>query len=149
MGLDSQVQVIDGVADGEAGIVLGAGFAELLLAAAGDDVLALERGRGAGVSVDVPAPSTRGRAPGQRARHDRRHPACAYESALARAQYCRAAGAVGGAADCVDSAVPCQGDSTGRTIATFRAVKHHCANMLVAAESAIAAVWDAARGSRG
>lgn len=33
----------------------------------------------------------------------------------------------------------------GRTIATFQAVKHHCANMLVAAESAIAAVWDAAR----
>ena len=33
----------------------------------------------------------------------------------------------------------------GRTIATFQAVKHHCANMLVAAESAIAAVWDASR----
>ncbi len=33
----------------------------------------------------------------------------------------------------------------GRTIATFQAVKHHCANMLVAAESAVAAVWDAAR----
>lgn len=33
----------------------------------------------------------------------------------------------------------------GRTIATFQAVKHHCANMLVAAESAVACVWDAAR----
>lgn len=53
MGLDSQVQVTDGVADGEAGIVLGAGLAELLLVAAGDDVLVLERGR-KGVSVDVP-----------------------------------------------------------------------------------------------
>ena len=31
------------------------------------------------------------------------------------------------------------------TIATFQAVKHHCANMLVAAESSVAAVWDAAR----
>lgn len=31
VGLDSQVQVTDGVADGEAGIVLGAGLAELLL----------------------------------------------------------------------------------------------------------------------
>ena len=33
----------------------------------------------------------------------------------------------------------------GRTIATFQAIKHHCANMLVGAESAIAAVWDASR----
>ena len=33
----------------------------------------------------------------------------------------------------------------GLPIATFQAVKHHCANMLVAAEVATAAVWDAAR----
>ncbi|HXY27101.1 MAG TPA: acyl-CoA dehydrogenase family protein, partial [Acidimicrobiales bacterium] len=33
----------------------------------------------------------------------------------------------------------------GRPIAMFQAVKHHCANMAVAAELATAAVWDAAR----
>jgi hypothetical protein len=33
----------------------------------------------------------------------------------------------------------------GRPIAMYQAVKHHCANMLVAAEMATAAVWDAAR----
>ena len=33
----------------------------------------------------------------------------------------------------------------GRPIATFQAVKHHCANMLVAAELAAAATWDAGR----
>src|SRR6202034_3389647 len=33
----------------------------------------------------------------------------------------------------------------GRPIATFQAVKHHCANMLVESELATAAVWDAAR----
>ncbi|MEO3787555.1 acyl-CoA dehydrogenase [Actinocorallia sp. B10E7] len=33
----------------------------------------------------------------------------------------------------------------GRTIGTFQAVKHHCADMLVAAEAATAAAWDAAR----
>ena len=33
----------------------------------------------------------------------------------------------------------------GRPIAMFQAVKHHCANMLVATELATAAVWDAAR----
>src|SRR5258706_241197 len=37
----------------------------------------------------------------------------------------------------------------GRPIATFQAVKHHCANMLVAAEQATAAVWDAARAAAG
>src|ERR1700733_941948 len=37
----------------------------------------------------------------------------------------------------------------GRPIATFEAVKHHCANMLVAAELATAAVWDAARAADG
>ncbi|WP_275296898.1 acyl-CoA dehydrogenase family protein, partial [Mycolicibacterium sp. CBMA 361] len=33
----------------------------------------------------------------------------------------------------------------GRTIGTFQAVKHHAANMLVAAELTTAAAWDAAR----
>ncbi|OAN35467.1 acyl-CoA dehydrogenase [Mycolicibacterium iranicum] len=33
----------------------------------------------------------------------------------------------------------------GRTIGTFQAVKHHAANMLVNAETATAATWDAAR----
>jgi len=33
----------------------------------------------------------------------------------------------------------------GRPIAMFQAVKHHCANMLVASELATATVWDAAR----
>ena len=37
----------------------------------------------------------------------------------------------------------------GRPIAMFQAVKHHCANMLVAAELATAAVWDAARAAAG
>src|SRR6202030_2010020 len=37
----------------------------------------------------------------------------------------------------------------GRPIATFQAVKHHCANMLVAAELATAATWDAGRAGIG
>ena len=37
----------------------------------------------------------------------------------------------------------------GRPIATFQAVKHHCANMLVAAELATAATWDAGRAGLG
>ena len=155
IGLDGQVQVADGpqnrIADGDAGIVLGAGLADLLLIAAGDDVLVLERGR-AGVFVDVPANFDPTRRSG-RVRLENVSIAAedilagARESALARARTLLAAEAVGGASDCVGAAVDYAKvrRQFGRTIATFQAVKHHCANMLVAAESATAAVWDASR----
>jgi alkylation response protein AidB-like acyl-CoA dehydrogenase len=151
VGLDSKVQVKDGVAEGEAGIVLGAGLAELLLIAAGDDVLLLDRGR-AGVSVDIPDNLDPTRRSGRVRLANVSVKAediltGARESALARARTLLAAEAVGGASDCVDAAVDYAKvrQQFGRTIATFQAVKHHCANMLVAAESAIAAVWDASR----
>jgi alkylation response protein AidB-like acyl-CoA dehydrogenase len=62
-----------------------------------------------------------------------------------------AAEAAGGAYECVDSAVAYAKDRIqfGRPIGMFQAVKHHCADMLVAAELATAAVWDAARASSG
>src|SRR6201997_3165067 len=53
IGLDGQVTLNDGGADGEAGLVFGAGLGDLRLIAAGDDVLVVERDR-AGVSVEVP-----------------------------------------------------------------------------------------------
>ncbi|HKI39536.1 MAG TPA: acyl-CoA dehydrogenase [Mycobacterium sp.] len=151
VALDGGVQVEDGVAAGEAGIVLGAGLADLLMMAAGDDILLLESGR-AGVSVEVPENfdptrrSGRVRLQGVRVSADDIMPG-ARESALARARTLVAAEAVGGASDCVDSAVEYAKvrQQFGRTIATFQAVKHHCANMLVAAESGVAAVWDASR----
>ena len=69
--------------------------------------------------------------------------------ALALARTLGAAEAVGGAAACVDDAVDYakQRVQFGRTIGTFQAIKHHCADMLVAAELATAVVWDAARAS--
>jgi alkylation response protein AidB-like acyl-CoA dehydrogenase len=151
IGLAGQVAVNDGVADGEAGIVLGAGLGELLLIAAGDDVLVLDRGRG-GVSVEVPENLDPTRRSGRVRLHNVSVTADdilagARESALARARTLLAAEAVGGAADCVEAAVDYAKvrQQFGRTIATFQAVKHHCANMIVGAESAIAAVWDASR----
>ena len=151
VGLDSRVAVDGGVANGDAGIVLGAGLADLLLIAAGDDMLLLEPSR-AGVSVDVPDNLDPTRRSGRvnldnvSVSADDIVPS-ARESTLARARTLVAAEAVGGAADCVDTAVDYAKvrQQFGRTIATFQAIKHHCANMLVSAESAIAAVWDAAR----
>ena len=161
IGLGGQVQINDrpkegdgpknGIADGDAGIVLGAGLAELLLIAAGDDVLVLDRGR-AGVSVDVPDNFDPTRRSGRVRLHNVSISADdvlpgARESVVARARTLLAAEAVGGASDCVDAAVDYAKvrQQFGRSIATFQAVKHHCANMLVAAESAIAVVWDASR----
>ena len=58
-----------------------------------------------------------------------------------------AAEAAGGAYACVEMATEYAKvrQQFGRPIGTYQAVKHHCANMLVGAELAIAAVWDAAR----
>ena len=69
--------------------------------------------------------------------------------ALALARTLAAAEAVGGMAACTDYAVEYakQRVQFGRTIGTFQAIKHHCANLLVAAELATAAVYDAARAS--
>ncbi|OJZ75193.1 acyl-CoA dehydrogenase [Mycobacterium paraffinicum] len=151
IGLDGGVRLKDGVADGDAGIVLGAGLAEVLLIAAGEDVLLLERGR-AGVSVEVPNNFDPTRRSGRVRLENVSFGADdiltgGRASALARARTLLAAEAVGGAADCVDAAVDYAKvrQQFGRTIATFQAVKHHCANMLVAAESGVAAVWDASR----
>jgi alkylation response protein AidB-like acyl-CoA dehydrogenase len=151
IGLGGNVSLSNGVADGDAGVVLGAGLGDLLLIAAGDDVLLLERGR-SGVSVEVPENLDPTRRSGRvrlekvSVSDDDILPG-AHDSALARARTLLAAEAVGGAADCVDSAVEYAKvrQQFGRTIATFQAIKHHCANMLVASESAIAAVWDASR----
>ena len=151
VGLGGAVAVDGAVASGDAGIVFGAGLADLLLIAAGSDVLVLERDRD-GVSVDVPGNLDAARRSGRVGLQnvsvaDQDILSGAAESALARARTLVAAEAVGGASDCVDAAVDYAKvrQQFGRTIATFQAVKHHCANMLVGAESAIAAVWDASR----
>lgn len=58
-----------------------------------------------------------------------------------------AAEAAGGAAVTLEMAVDYAKirEQFGRPIGSFQAVKHHCANMLVTAELAVAAAWDAAR----
>src|ERR1700749_370912 len=58
-----------------------------------------------------------------------------------------AAEAVGGLSACTEMATAYAAgrEQFGRPIGSFQAVKHHCANMLVDAELATAATWDAAR----
>lgn len=148
IGLDGAVTLSGTRASGDAGVVIGAAQADLLLLAAGDDVLIVGR-TADGVEVDVPGNLDRTRRSGRVTLSDAAVEVLpgARDAALARARTLFGAEAVGGASDCVDAAVEYAKvrEQFGRTIATFQAVKHHCANMLVAAESAVACVWDAAR----
>ncbi|GAB4677864.1 MULTISPECIES: acyl-CoA dehydrogenase [Mycobacterium avium complex (MAC)] len=58
-----------------------------------------------------------------------------------------AAEAVGGLGACTEmaTAYAASREQFGRPIGSFQAIKHHCANMLVDTELAVAATWDAAR----
>ena len=150
VGFGGNLTVSGGRLSGDAGVVIGAGLADVLLLASGEDMILVDRTSG-GVTVEVPENLDRSRRAGRVTLTDVEvgHNLLpgARNAALARTRTLYAAEAVGGASDCVDSAVEYAKvrEQFGRTIATFQAVKHHCANMLVAAESAIACVWDAAR----
>jgi len=150
IGFGGNLTVSGGRISGDAGVVLGAGLADVLLLASGEDMLVVQRSA-AGVAVEVPENLDRTRRSGRVvltdvAVGDNTLPG-ARNAALARTRTLYAAEAVGGASDCVETAVEYAKvrEQFGRTIATFQAVKHHCANMLVAAESAVSCVWDAAR----
>ncbi len=153
VGLGGSLTVSNGVLDGDAGIVLGGASADLLLLPAGDDVF-LVRPESEGVEVRTSKnldPSRRSAAvtvSSVRAGDGDVMPGAA-RRARALARTLGAAEAVGVLSACTDAAVAYAKERVqfGRTIGTFQAVKHHCANMLVAAELATAAVWDAARAS--
>jgi alkylation response protein AidB-like acyl-CoA dehydrogenase len=148
VGFGGSLAVIGGSANGDAGVVLGAGLADVLLLAAGDDMILVQRGAD-GVVVEVPGNLDRTRRSGRVSLSGTTVEVLsgARETGLAYARTLFSAEAVGGASDCVDTAVEYATvrEQFGRTIATFQAVKHHCANMLMASESAVATVWDAAR----
>jgi 3-oxochol-4-en-24-oyl-CoA dehydrogenase len=147
VGLGGSVTVADGTASGSAGNVLGGGLATLLLVATGDDVAVVAAGDG--VTLDTPPnmdPTRRSARvtldgapvtllPGAR------------RTLTDLARVILSAEAVGMARECTEMAAAYAKERIqfGRPIATFQAVKHHCANMAVATELATSAVWDAAR----
>src|SRR5579863_3950807 len=141
-----------GAASGDAGVVIGGHLADVLLVPVGDDVAVVERAAG-GVGVAVPVNLDQSRR-AARVTLDAA-PAVLLPGArrlltdTARAVF--AAEAVGIAAETTQQAAEYAKvrQQFGRPIATFQAVKHHCANMLVAAELATAAAWDAGRAGIG
>ncbi len=154
-GLGGSLAIDDDVVSGDAGIVLGAGTADVLGLAVGEDVVVVPRAA-AGVVVaasgnlDPTRRSARVRLNGVGLNavtvlYGRR------SRALALARTLAAAEASGGAQECVEMATDYAKarEQFGRVIGTYGPVKHHCANMLVAAELATAATWDAARAASG
>ena len=120
----------------------------MLLVAVGDDVAVID-GRNGGLTAEVPAnldPARRA----ARVTLDGAHAellAGGRQVMLDLARVLLAAEATGVARECATMASEYAKvrEQFGRPIGMFQAVKHHCANMLVAAELATAAVWDAAR----
>jgi 3-oxochol-4-en-24-oyl-CoA dehydrogenase len=157
VGLAGDVEVRDGpdnktTVHGSAGVVISGQLADVLVVPAGDDVVVVETAAG-GVTAEVP----RNIDPARRAARVSLDGAPATVLPGGRqvltdlARTLLAAEAVGVARECTDQAAEYAKirEQFGRPIGTFEAVKHHCANMLVAAEQATAAVWDAARAAAG
>jgi 3-oxochol-4-en-24-oyl-CoA dehydrogenase len=136
---------------GNAGAVVGAGLAQELLLVVGDDVVVVDAADPAVTVTPRPNLDPTRRAASvtvEGAAVDEAHVLVgAHPVAVAVTRLLAAAEAVGGARACADMAADYAKvrEQFGRPIGTFQAVKHHCANMLVAAELATAAVWGAAR----
>ncbi len=148
VALGGDVSVSDGSATGQAGVVISGHLADVLVVGAGEDAAIVDCREG-GVSTEVPANMD----PARRAARVTLDGARAEVVPGGRraltdlARVLLAAEATGVARECTTMASEyAKGrEQFGRPIAMFQAVKHHCANMLVAAELATAAVWDAAR----
>ncbi|HUZ10576.1 MAG TPA: acyl-CoA dehydrogenase [Acidimicrobiales bacterium] len=151
VGLTGALRLAGGVVAGDAGVVLGAPLADVLLLAAGEDVVVVDRNQ-RGVAVEPSTSLDRGRRVGRV-----RLTGCTVDSgrvlrgarvrALQIGRALAAAEAAGGAAACTEASSSYARDriAFGRPIGQFQAVKHHCANMLAQSEMAIAAAWGALR----
>jgi alkylation response protein AidB-like acyl-CoA dehydrogenase len=149
-GLRGDLTVSGGTASGNAGNVLSGGLAQLLVLAAGDDVVIVEVGDGVNVTVPPALDPSRRTAKvtldgaaatvipgGKRTLTD-----------LSR--LILSAEAVGAARAATEMASQYARERVqfGRVIGMYQAVKHHIANMVVATEKATSAVWDAARAAQ-
>jgi alkylation response protein AidB-like acyl-CoA dehydrogenase len=149
VGLGGKIEADGATASGPAGVVLGGGLAQVLVLAAGDDVVLVEVGDG--VKVETP----------RNLDATRRSARVTLDGAAATvlpgagqvlkdlARVILSAEAVGLAREATEMAAGYAKERLqfGRVIGTYQAVKHHCANMAVATELATSAVWDAARAS--
>src|SRR3954470_11466833 len=152
IALAGELEVRDGTATGTVPVALGGGTADLLLVPVADDVLLVDL-HGTGVQVQVPPNLD----PARRSARITLDGAATTVLPGARAalrdlaRVILSAEAVGVARGATEMAAEYAKvrEQFGRVIATFQAVKHHCANMAIATEMATAVTWDAARAATG
>ncbi|HMC70226.1 MAG TPA: acyl-CoA dehydrogenase family protein, partial [Mycobacteriales bacterium] len=151
VALDGSLEVTEGKVSGAVAVALGGAVADVLLAPAGDDVVVIDLTAG-GADVSVPPNLD----PTRRSARVTLSGAAATVLAGARptlrdlARLLLSAEAVGVARGATEMAADYAKvrEQFGRVIATFQAVKHHCANMAVATELSTALTWDAARAAQ-
>ena len=147
LGIGGDVTVDGDQASGTCETVLSAGLATHLVLPAGDDVVIVAADDIAHVEVPANVDPSR---PAGRVRLEAAPATVLAGSAQTLTDLRRlvlSAEAVGLARECTRLAADYarEREQFGRVIGTFQAVKHHCANMSVAAELATANAWDAAR----
>lgn len=149
LGLSGHVHSTAHTVFGEIPTVLGAPDATLLVLVAGDDVVVVDA-QTTGVTVTPLDGADTTRSIGS-VTLDQADAIAVIRGAATKAhtafRILAAAEAVGISWAALEMAVEYAKvrEQFGRTIGTFQAVKHHAANMLVAAELTTAAAWDAAR----
>ncbi|MBW0091740.1 acyl-CoA dehydrogenase [Pseudonocardia sp. KRD-184] len=150
VGLGAGVTTDGTTASGDAGFVLGGGLAELFLLVAGDDVVVVEA-----VTKDVPAALLDRTRRGALVTLDAAPVLGVIPGGAAVARrltrVLAAAEAAGIATACLETSVAYvqERKQFGRTVGTFQAVKHKAADLLLDAELAVAAAWDASRAPAG
>ena len=151
IALDGALELSDTTVSGTIDVALGGAVADVLLAPVGDDGVLVDLTAG-GADVTVPANLD----PSRRSARITLSGASATVLAGARttlrdlSRLLLSAEAVGVARGATEMAADYAKvrEQFGRVIATFQAVKHHCANMAVATELATALTWDAARAAQ-
>ncbi|MDA8043957.1 MAG: acyl-CoA dehydrogenase [Actinomycetota bacterium] len=150
IGIDASLRIADGRISGDAGVVLGAPGADVLVLGSDSHLIVVDAGL-PGVVINEPEALDRSRRTGRVLLADVE----VASSAILRQSgsdtqrivwTLAAAEAAGIAHSCTQLATEYAKvrEQFGRPIGSFQAVKHHCANMLVRSELATAAVWGAA-----
>jgi len=147
LGIDSDIRVLGDTAAGRAVALYDGPVGMLLVPASADLVLVDPAASGVAVEIAPGLDPSRGVARIELSRAPARVIPGARQALTDFLRVVLAAEAVGVARACTDMAARYARSRIqfGRPIGTFQAVKHHCADMLVALETATAAVWDAAR----
>lgn len=129
------------------GVALGSNFGQVLMVAAGDDVAVVDT-EGDGVTIETPKNLDPTRRTSRVTLTDAPADVIAggRQALVDLSRVILSAEATGIARECTELASGYAKERLqfGRVIGTYQAVKHHCANMAVAAELSTALVWDAA-----